>query len=151
MDTAVSALPPQKFREIVFLLLYSSDFGSDHEVVEMVMASLCVSRKNVRLAEERQVLVMAQSARLDALIAAHANAYEFDRIPRVERAVLRLAMYELLEQQLPAAVVFAEAIRITRKFATQEAASFVNAVLAHFHTDLKAQSADHYDKDPLAL
>src|SRR5690606_29501809 len=54
----------------------------------------------------------------------------FERIPRVERNILRLAVFELLhDPSVPPTVAIAEAIRLTRKFATPEAATFINAVL----------------------
>ena len=45
------SIAPQKFREIVFLLLYSHDFGSEDDVFDMVMSELAVTRRTVREAD----------------------------------------------------------------------------------------------------
>ncbi|MBS0620156.1 MAG: transcription antitermination factor NusB [Verrucomicrobia bacterium] len=124
------ALSPQKFREVLFLLVYCHDFGSSDEVMEEVMKTLSVTKKTVREANLIQVQIAEHLHRIDAVIKAHAKAYEFDRIPGVERSVLRLGVYELLyARTVPPKVAIAEAIRLTRKFATPESAGFINAIL----------------------
>lgn len=69
--------------------------------------------------------------RIDAAIAAHAINWEMDRMPAVDRAVLRLATYELLERgDVPVAVVISEAVELAKLYSTEESGSFVNGVLA---------------------
>jgi len=124
------AISPQKYREILFLLLYSSEFGSEGEVVEILMAQLSVTKKVVREALVHREKISAKVAEIDLLIQQHSQSYALERIPFVERTVLRLAIYELLyAQELPRKVVISEAIRLAKKFATVEAAHFVNAIL----------------------
>jgi transcription antitermination protein NusB len=123
-------LAPQKFREIVFQLLYSDDFGADEGVVEMLMAQLSVTKKIVREACVLKDKILEKKKEIDAVIGAHSESYDFERIPRVERNVIRLGVYELLfSKDVPPKVSIAEAIRLSRKFATPEAATFVNAIL----------------------
>jgi N utilization substance protein B len=127
MDMPIS---PQKFREIVFQLLYSDDFGGSADVIEMLMAQLAVTKRIVREASIFKDKILGKKAEIDEAIRTHSAAYEFERIPRVERNVLRLSIYELLfSSDIPPKVAIAEAIRLARKFATSEAATFVNAVL----------------------
>ena len=129
---------PQKFREIVFQLLYSDDFGGCPEVAEMIMAQLSVTKKIVREAGAVKDKILEKKAEIDALIRKHSESYEFERIPRIERNVIRLGAYELLfSTGVPPKVAIAEAIRLTRKFATPEAATFVNAVLDSLFKQLK--------------
>jgi transcription antitermination protein NusB len=123
-------IAPQKFREIVFQLIYSDDFGADADVVEMLMAQLSVTKRIVREASSIRDAILAKKKEIDDLIQVHSESYELDRIPRVERNVIRLAAYELLfSKEVPPKVAIAEAIRLARKFATPEAATFVNAIL----------------------
>lgn len=123
-------ISPQKFREIVFQMLYSDDFGSSEEVAEMLMAQLSVTKRIVREARETKDKVLEKKEKIDAVIRGSSEAYDFERIPRVERNVLRLGIYEMLFSGIiPPKVAIAEAIRLSRKFATAEAATFVNAVL----------------------
>jgi N utilization substance protein B len=123
-------ISPQKFREIVFQLLYSEDFGGSDGVVEMLMGQLAVTKKVVREACATKEKILEKKQELDRAIEGNSQAYDFERIPRVERNVLRLSLYELLfASDIPPKVAIAEAIRLSRKFATAEAATFVNAIL----------------------
>ena len=53
-------------------------------------------------------------------------------MPVVDRAVLRLATFELLEQRrTPVAVVIDEAVELVKQYSTEESGAFVNGVLSH--------------------
>jgi len=130
------ALPPQKFREIVVQLLYSQDFTeSVPESVPFMMEALKVARHYVAKAKEKVHLVVVSLKEIDEYIQKSSTNYSFDRISRMEKTILRLGVYELLhEPNLPPKVVLAEAVRLCRKFGTQESAQFVNAVLDAIHS-----------------
>lgn len=124
--------PSQKFREIVFQFVFALDFGGNEqdELIPFLMRELAVSKRHVRAAHEKALAVWAHHASLDRLIEEKSLAYSFDRIKSVEKNVLRLTLYELLiEKELNAKILISEAIRLTRKFAAAEGASYVNAVL----------------------
>lgn len=126
-------LPPQKFREIVFQVLFSSAFeGSELEnTALMLMGELKVTRRAVMEAAERVRQVLTRLEKIDEKIrAASSHSYQFERISSAEKCALRLGFFELFyESALPHKVVMAEAIRLTRKFGTPEGADFVNAIL----------------------
>ena len=125
-------LPPQKFREAVFQILYSSDFnaGEGEEMVPFMMQELKTTRKAMMDARDRAELVGAKLPEIDARIGTASTEYSFERISRVEKTILRLGFFELLfDPSLPPKVVIAEAIRLCRKFGTPESAQFVNAIL----------------------
>ena len=65
----------------------------------------------------------------DRLIVAHAEHWRLERMAAVDRNVLRLAVYELLEGQTPAPVVIDEALEIARRFSADESVQFINGVL----------------------
>lgn len=131
------SISPQKFREILFQLLYSSDFigGEEKEIIPMLMGQLSVTKKVVTEACAVRVKVEAKLPLIDERIKEHSKEYGFDRIPRVERNILRLGVYELLfSSDIPPKVAISEAIRLSRKFSTPESAAFINAILdAIFH------------------
>jgi N utilization substance protein B len=125
-------LPPQKFREIVFQLLYSQDFAQldQDEYIPFIMKLLEVTRKSVTEAFQKILYITTLYPEIDERIRESSTDYSFERISRVERTVLRLGIFELLfEEALPPKVAIAEAIRLCRKFGTPESAHFVNAVL----------------------
>lgn len=140
------ALPPQKFREIVFQILYSSDFPSPEteETALMLMGELKVTKKAVLEAKEKVNQIVANLVEVDEKITNYSMDYTFDRISRVEKTILRLAIFELLfDSSLPPLVAIAEAIRMTRKFGTPESAHFVNAVLDRVYKNSLVNSNHH--------
>lgn len=126
------ALPPQKFREIVFQLLYSQDFAplAPEDSIPFMMNELKVTRRSMIEAHERVSAVLENLAEIDEKITASSTSYSFDRISRVEKTILRQGVFELLfDPTLPPKIAIAEAIRLCRKFGTPESAQFVNAIL----------------------
>ncbi len=67
--------------------------------------------------------------RLDAEIGKASEHWRIDRMPSVDRNILRLATYELLDNKLPHAVVIDEALELARRFSGNESVGFVNGVL----------------------
>jgi transcription antitermination protein NusB len=71
----------------------------------------------------------AETARLDALIETHAENWRVGRMSAIDRAILRLAAYELTRKSTPPKVILDEAIELAKRFSGDEAAPFVNGVL----------------------
>ena len=75
--------------------------------------------------------VAAQAERIDALIAEHAQGWTLDRMPTVDRNLLRIATYEITEvEDVPSAVAIAEAVELAKEFSTEDSAGFINGVLS---------------------
>lgn len=75
--------------------------------------------------------VIDHVAELDTSIAAAASNWRVDRMPVVDRAILRLGLYELrYEQTTPVAVIVSEAVRMAKAYSTERSGPFVNGVLA---------------------
>jgi N utilization substance protein B len=79
---------------------------------------------------------VAHGADLDKRISKHAEHWRLERMPAVDRNILRLAVYELTFEGTPAAVAIDEAIELARKFSNDESAQFVNGVLDAIHREL---------------
>ena len=74
--------------------------------------------------------VQENAARIDELIEAHASNWSLDRLPDVDRAILRMATYELLwADDVPDAVVIDEAVELAKALSTDESPAYVNGVL----------------------
>jgi len=144
------ALSIQKFREIVFQLLYSRDFKIDdiEGMVPMLMRQLTVPKRAAASAQQRAGEIWEKRQELDQKINANIEGYEEDRVLRVERAILRLGAYELLEKAVPPKVAISEATRLARKFATKESSAFVNAVLDSIFTSSEHETLS---KEPAPL
>ena len=71
-----------------------------------------------------------QRARIDELIEQHASVWSLDRLPDVDRAILRMAVYELLwVDDVPDAVVIDEAVELAKALSTDDSPAYVNGVL----------------------
>ncbi len=72
----------------------------------------------------------AHLAEIDALIKSQADNWRLERMPAVDRNVLRLAVYEFLfETDVPKLVVLDEAIELAKKFGSEQSGRFVNGLL----------------------
>lgn len=77
------------------------------------------------------------SERIDELISTYAVGWTLDRMPVVDRCILRLGAYELIwSEDTPEAVVIDEAVQLAREFSTDESPPFINGLLARLK-DLK--------------
>ena len=74
--------------------------------------------------------VEQHGARIDELIETHTAGWSLDRLPDVDRAILRMATYELLwADDVPDAVVIDEAVELAKTLSTDESPKYVNGVL----------------------
>ena len=78
---------------------------------------------------------------LDQRIAAHSEHWRLDRMPVVDRNLLRLAAYEMQHMKTPAAVVIDQALELAAKFSAPESVSFLNGVLDAIRRDATAGTA----------
>ncbi|HUA82915.1 MAG TPA: transcription antitermination factor NusB [Bryobacteraceae bacterium] len=72
---------------------------------------------------------------IDRRIAEKSENWRLERMPAVDRNILRLAVYEMSELKTPAPVVIDEALELARQFSGDESVSFINGVLDAVHKD----------------
>lgn len=76
--------------------------------------------------------------RLDTAIAATSQGWALERMPVLDLSLLRLAAFELAERpDVPVAVVIDEAVRLAKRFSTDNSGRFVNGVLAALARELR--------------
>jgi len=76
--------------------------------------------------------IKENQTQIDSLIAESLTNWTIDRIPRVDRNILRIAVYELLFQKdVPVNVVISEAVKLAEDLSTDDSAAFVNGTLAN--------------------
>lgn len=96
-------------------------------------ASLMEERGLVAVELTRELLTGVENHRIeiDAMIDSHSRGWPLDRMPALDRAILRLAIYELANRpDVPVAVVIDEAVELAKRFSTDDSGRFVNGVLA---------------------
>lgn len=73
--------------------------------------------------------VLSEREGLDELIQAHSTSWPISRMAPLERTILRLATWELTSGETPPEVAIDEAVRLARRYSTDEAGAFVNGIL----------------------
>jgi len=78
---------------------------------------------------------------IDALLGKVSEHWAVERMPAVDRAILRLGCYELLhEPDVPVAVVINEAVELARAYSTKDSGRFVNGLLARIAEEHRAET-----------
>jgi len=120
-----------KARELALQVLFQWDFhGSTEYWLEKFWAQQTVSdtiRDFVNLLVSG---VQTQQKELDELIRRYAENWSLDRMPVIDRNILRLAIYELVwVPDVPAKVTMNEALELAKSFADGDATRFINGIL----------------------
>jgi N utilization substance protein B len=119
-----------KARKRAVDVLYAADLRGrsrlDQLAEEVSAGQPPVNDYTVRLVEG----VDEHAAEIDRLIDTHATGWSLERLPDVDRAILRMAVFELLwEDDVPDPVVIDEAVTLARTLSTEDSPGFVNGVL----------------------
>ncbi len=86
--------------------------------------------------------VLADRERIDDMIAAAAPQWPLEQVAPVDKAVLRVAVHELLAGKTPPKVAINEAIEIAKEYGGEGSGRFVNGVLGHVALTLSAQGGE---------
>lgn len=74
--------------------------------------------------------VIERSGEIDETIASHARGWTLERMPATDRAILRIAVWEILfNDEVPDSVAIAEAVESATVLSTDDSAGFINGVL----------------------
>lgn len=108
-------------RDLALQALYQYEQTGDLGAVDVLPA------KARRLVEG----VIDQADSLDSEIGSASEHWSVERMPVIDRVILRLGLYELRhETDTPVPVVLDEAVRLAKTYSTQRSSAFVNGVLA---------------------
>jgi transcription antitermination protein NusB len=79
--------------------------------------------------------ILAQKDKIDKLISDAAPQWPVDKLNKIDLAVLRLAVYELENDDTPPKVVIDEAVELAKEFGSESSSSFINGVLGTIYKD----------------
>lgn len=118
-------------RELAFILVFEKSFqGDEVTIVELIENALELEIFPTNaFAENLARKVYDNLDEIDTAINENLVGWSAKRISRVARAILRVSVAELLYSDIPVGVAINEAIEITKKYATQDDAAYVNGVL----------------------
>lgn len=123
-----------KARKAALDILFESDIRGTSSI-ELLTQRLAqeIDQENRPVREFTQELVAGVDAhrrKIDELIATYAQGWDMDRLPAVDRNVLRLAIFEILwSPEVPDAVVIDEALTLVTQLSTDESGGYVHGVL----------------------
>ena len=121
----------RKSRECALQMLFQ--WGMNHQPPERIEASFWKSARGAettrKFANELFEGTVAQTEASDALIARLSENWRIERISEIDRAILRLAIYELRAGTAPVKVAINEAIELAKKFSNPESTPFLNGIL----------------------
>lgn len=145
-------------RELAVHLIYGRDFTGEEP--EEVVSIRLAKEYYAKLSEENEVYAerpsRAQMAYLDKVVSGVANraedlneqiqkysiGWDIGRISRLTRAIMQLAIYEILYvEDVPVGVAVSEAVRLAKKYDGDDTGSFVNGILGSFARSLAVEEA----------
>jgi transcription antitermination factor NusB len=143
-------------RELALQFLYQLDVrGAEiREELEDFLKEAGASRMARRFATEIVNGVLAHRDELDAVIVKVAQNWSLERMPPVDRNILRLASFELLHcEDIPVGVALNEAIELGKRYSTAQSGSFINGILDHvkearpFESDSERAPPEHDEEE----
>lgn len=124
----------RKARELLVQALYASEVGGKNlaDAVTEQIERRGPTSSTVEYVEKVSQELQRESADLDKQIDAALTGWSPERVGAVERAILRLALLEMLHiPETPAKVAISEAVDLAKTYSSDDAARFVNGVLDH--------------------
>jgi N utilization substance protein B len=121
----------KKSREFALQMLFQWEMGKQEPTgIENGFWKNVRAQKSTReFANQLFENAAARAAEIDPIISAHAQHWRIERMPAIDRAILRLAITELRTMGTPPKVVINEAVELAKKFSSEDAAPFINGIL----------------------
>ncbi len=117
-------------REKIMIILYQIDFyiksNISYEVEDVIKENLEIDNKYVR---DIVYGVLENLDEVDKTISKYLENWDLDRLGKTDRAILRLACYEMLYYDTPSVVCINEAVELSKKYSDEKIVKLINAVL----------------------
>jgi N utilization substance protein B len=125
-------------RELALQTLFGVEVG--HRTPEEVLLETCGSGESEqrRFVKDLVLGTLEHSGESDTVIAPLLEGWTIDRLPTIDRLLLRMSVFELAHRETPPPVVINEAIELAKKFSTDDSPRFVNGVLSTVAKQLQA-------------
>jgi N utilization substance protein B len=118
-------------REAVIQTLYAKEMGNDDAFnqFEEILKDKKVKGEKANFARKLLNGVIENLDKIDKVIKNHLIDWDFDRLDKVDKQILRLGVYELLFTDTPYQIVIDEAVKIAKNFSEDKSKSFINGIL----------------------
>nr|WP_314846011.1 transcription antitermination factor NusB [uncultured Microbacterium sp.] len=125
-----------KARKRALDILFSADVRGDEVAIALAAEAKRAAGEPAREASwlyAREVVdgIVDHRDEIDELITTHSRDWKLERMPAVDRALLRIGVWEILfNDAVPTAVAIDEAVELAKEFSTDDSGAFVHGVLA---------------------
>ena len=129
-----------ELREVLFKLLFRAEFNEVSEMPEQMQLYFTTDADDLKIKDDdkeyiikREEDILSKLSEIDNEISDKATGWTIDRMGKVDLAIIRLAVYEIMfDDEIPLGVSINEAVELAKKYGRDESGSFVNGVLAKF-------------------
>jgi len=126
-------------REAAVFFIYQTDFRSE-DLEDQIRIYI---ESNPSVEDDKEYFfstvmgVMDNREGIDAKISSFLKKWTINRIPKLDRAILETAVYEIENvDDIPVSVTINEAVRLSKKYGTEDSSSYINGVLSSFEKSL---------------
>jgi N utilization substance protein B len=122
-------------REVLMKLLYERDIAGEYhsESFKNLSEEFQLDENDEEYVKEILFSMDAEQGKIDDYIRKYAKGWSLERMARVDLAIIRLALYELLfMDDIPISVSINEAVELAKKYGNEKSSSFINGILGNF-------------------
>ena len=126
-------------REAVVFFVYQFDFRKEtiDEQIDLYVKDKPDLEDDLEYFKSTVVGVLTNRDALDENISKFLNNWTLDRIPKLDKAILETAVYEISSNEdIPTSVAINEAVRLAKKYGTDDSYSYINGVLSSYEKSL---------------
>lgn len=130
-----------QIREELFKILFRIEFNDMNEMPEQMQYFFnvdcdeedTISDEDREYITKRENEILSKIPEIDAAISEKATGWTIERMGKVDVAIIRLAVFEIMfDDSIPVGVSINEAVELAKKYGREESGGFVNGVLAKF-------------------
>jgi len=118
-------------REAVVQTLYALEQGNDKAVKQFneLLKEKKIKNKKAEFAKNLLKGVLEHKDEIDKIIKEHLIDWDFDRLDKIDKQILRVGIYELKYTDTPFQIIIDEAVKLAKNFSEDKAKSFINGIL----------------------
>lgn len=126
-------------REEVVKIIYSMDINNsfDETVTKKHLENFPLESLDIEYLEKTTMFIINNLEKINELINSYSTDWKINRIAKVDLAILRTAIAEILfEKSIPSSVSINEAVEISKKYSNHDAHKFINGILGSVYREL---------------
>ena len=121
-------------RKLAMQILYQADIRATEvdKVVSYFWEVHKFESDTIEWANDLSMKTWIHRDKIDPIIEKMAIGWDFDRLNPIDKAILRLAFYELIYEDISPSIIINEAVEICKKYSSEDSPRFVNGILGHY-------------------